>query len=123
MKSFLSSKGIRVTDIELLTKYYIDEAKSFTYRIAIKPEDFDKALKADVWPHRVAVRLFRQKRQQPEQNWSLPTSGKRGSSIDHNRRSRNPGTNIDIAQSDTDGFHLETQNRFDAQGFEPEVFN
>ena len=62
LKSFLISKGLRVTEIELLTNFRREEARSFTYRIAIKADDYEKALNADVWPHRVGVRLFRNKR-------------------------------------------------------------
>ena len=60
LKEFLESNGIKVTDIELLTNFP-DEVRSFTYRVAIKPEDFEKALTPDVWPYRVGVRHYKNK--------------------------------------------------------------
>ena len=62
LKNFLTSKGLQITDIELLTKFHINEARSFTYRIAIKPEDYKKAFNPRIWPHRVAVRLLKNKK-------------------------------------------------------------
>ena len=62
LKSFLISKGLRVSGVELLTSFRIEEARSFTYRVSIKAADYEKALNADVWLHRVGVRLYRNKR-------------------------------------------------------------
>ena len=49
-------------EIELLTQH--PEARTNTFKITIKPSDYDKAMNPDVWPYRVGVRLFRQKRAQ-----------------------------------------------------------
>jgi hypothetical protein len=69
LKEFIVSKGINVTEIELLANHKV-EARSFSYRIAIKPADYEKALKPDVWPYRVGVRLYKPK-SRVEKTWKL----------------------------------------------------
>ena len=120
LKSYLISRGIQVTDIELLTKFFINESKSYTYRIAIKPEDYEKALVPEIWPHRVGVRLFKQKRVQQDQNWN-PVQGQNLSQQD-NISSRK---SLPVVNQPLENTPLETRNRFDIPGFadEIEVFN
>ena len=66
LKEFIVNKGINVVEIELLTQH--PEARTNTFRIAIKPSDYDRAMNPDVWPYRVGVRIFRQKRAQHSWN-------------------------------------------------------
>ena len=65
-----------VVDIELLTTH--PEARTNTFKIGIKPSDFDKAMSPDVWPYRVGVRMFKQKRTQ--NTWSSQ-AGRTGGNI------------------------------------------
>ena len=127
LKEFIVSKGINVTEIELLTNHK-EEARSFSYRIAIKPSDYDKALKPDVWPYRVGVRLFKPKRWQPKENsWNQQSSQTGGNINDprrnigaqHEQRSRPQQTG---AHALNNGY-IDTQNRYVVSGFAPEVFN
>ena len=60
LKQFISSKGISVTDVKKLTTF--QGARTNTFKVCIKASDYDKALKPEVWPLRVVVRLFRPKR-------------------------------------------------------------
>ena len=78
LKEFIVTKGIPVVDIELLTSH--PEARTNTYRIAIKASDFDRAMCPDVWPYRVGVRMFKHKRNQ--NNWSSQ-AGQTGGNIQH----------------------------------------
>ena len=42
LRTFLIGKGLQVTDIELLTTFYIEQARSFTYRIVSKQKTMRK---------------------------------------------------------------------------------
>ena len=66
LKEFIESKGINVTDIELLS--LAPERRTNTFRVAIKVADYDKALNPDVWPYRVGVRRYRPQR--TKSNWA-----------------------------------------------------
>ena len=129
IKEFLEQKGIHVTDIELLTKFFINESKSYTYRIAIRPSDYELALKPESWPFRVSVRLFRNKRRQQEESSWDQQSRRSGGNIHANV---NPLTqhNGVIRRSDQRNVPeapefspIVVNNRFDTPGFEQEVFN
>ena len=63
VSNWLATKGVEVKDYKLLTTS--DEARSLTFKITIKPEDYDRATQdAMFWPYRVGVRLFKNKRNQ-----------------------------------------------------------
>merc|ERR1712179_510956 len=55
-----------VTDVKKLTTY--EHARTNTFKVCIKATDYDKAIRPEVWPLRVGVRLFRPKR--TSQNWA-----------------------------------------------------
>ena len=125
--NFLVSKGLQVTEVELLTNFKRDEARSFTYRVAIKPEDFDKALSPDVWPHRVSVRLFRNKRRTEPLSW--PQQVRQTGDIEASSRMnsqpfwKRPTVRQPQHVQQNVNSPISTQNRFVANGFEPEVVN
>ena len=50
----------------MLTTY--EHARTNTFKVCIKATDYDKAIRPEVWPLRVGVRLFRPKR--TSQNWA-----------------------------------------------------
>ena len=127
LKEFIVSKGIQVTDIELLTNHKV-EARYYSYRIAIKAADYDKALQPEVWPYRVGVRLFKPKRFQPSQNsWSQQSSQTGGNVMNQSRANgntdRRTGQQQPTVPQPMDDGQLDTQNRYVAAGFESEVFN
>ena len=132
MKFFQISRPILIAHelcIELLTNFRREEARSFTYRIAIKAADYEKALNADVWPHRVGVRLFRNKRNfMNPGSWSSQ-SGQTGGNVLTSReeyqnlmsaRSTNSLVNINQPSRSES---LAVQNRFVTPGFATEVLN
>ena len=128
LKQFIISKGINVTDIELLTAYKKEEARSYSYRIAIKPEDYEKALKPDVWPYRVGVRLYKQKRlNNQNQSWSQQSGQTGGNILEQNRNNRNSQNRKyekhTMPTSAMNDGYLDVQNRYVVPGFEAEVFN
>ena len=53
---FVQSKGISVTNVELLTQH--PEARTNTFEVVIKPADYEKAMNPEVWPYRVGVRHY-----------------------------------------------------------------
>ena len=128
LKEFIVSKGINVTDIELLTNHKA-EARSFSYRIAIKPADYEKALQPDVWPYRVSVRLYKPKRWQPQQtSWNQQSSQTGGNVQDQRRTNREQnerrhGPQQQFGAQAVNNVYADTQNRFNVPGFAPEVFN
>ena len=82
LKEFIENKGVEVVEIELLTQFP-EAARTFTYRIAIKPRDYDKAMNPDVWPYRVGVRIYKPKRIQ--NSWSNQSS-QTGGNVDHSQQ-------------------------------------
>ena len=127
LKEFIVSKGIKVTDMELLTTHKT-EARSFSYRIAIKPEDYDKALQQDARPYRVGVRIYKPKRRQQQQNsWNQQSSQTGGNIMDQTRNNRSykdrrPG-HQQMETSNVNRSYLDTHNRYEVPGFAPEVLN
>ena len=132
LKDFIMSKGIKVTDIELLTNFHKEESRSYTYRIAIKPEDYEKALNPEVWPYRVGVRPFKQKRNQYQQNSWQQQSGQAGGNVmmsqGNNQRRNQPSGMMNQPSFQPSGTaasssQLDTSNRYVVSGFETEVSN
>ena len=77
LKQFIVSKGIAVTDVTKLTTFA--GARTNTFKVCIKASDYDKALKPEVWPLRVGVRLFRPKRTDNQgQSWSQQSASSGG---------------------------------------------
>ena len=66
LKDFIVTKGINKVAVDLLTTH--PDARTNTFKIVIKASDFEKAMCPDVWPYRVGVRMFKQKRTQ--NTWS-----------------------------------------------------
>ena len=66
---FLKGKGIDVVAVETLTKdEVLSQVRTKTFKITVKPNQYEAALKPEVWPYRVAVRHYRAPRRQ-ESNW------------------------------------------------------
>ena len=119
------SKGIDVKDIKKLTTF--EGARTNTFKVCIKASDYDKALKPEVWPLRVGVRLFRPKRtfDGKPSPWAQQ-SAKSGGNIqaqattDHN--SSNPPVSENVATSvitplvTTPATPVTTSNRFSLLG-------
>ena len=123
LKDFLEANGVWVKEIELLTNYP-DEVRAFTYRVAINPEDYEKSLSPDVWPYRVGVRLYKNKRRQFENSWERQ-SGQRGGIIHqpHQNTTRQSQSQSNRTTRLSSESPVITRNRFDVNGFETEVYN
>ena len=120
----MTSRGLRVTDIELLTKFRIEECRSYTYRVAIKAEDYDKALDPRVWPHRVGIRIFKNKRTQTDLLSQNQQSNRNQGINNHNGvETSTPVGPASSQPSLTVNTPLEVRNRFVAAGFASEVTN
>ena len=130
-KDFIASKGIDVTDIELISN--APERRTNTFRVSIKASDYEKAMKPEVWPYRVGVRRFIPKR--PKGDWASQSSQSGGNvRVDYGRDRQGNGDHAGGARQhrggynqprhDTRGgqyaqsaphieeFHVDTQNRF-----------
>ena len=128
MGNFLVSKGIQVTEVELLTSFRKEEARSFTYRVTIRPEDYDKALCPDVWPHRVSVRLFSNKRRNGPLSWAQQSSQSNSNASNFEETPRPSWRRSNVRQQPpqpqlVEASPISTQNRFLTTGFETEVVN
>ena len=130
LKEFIVARGINVTDIELLTNHFKEESRSFTYRIAIKAEDYEKALKPDVWPYRVGVRPYKAKRSQQQQNSWQYQSGHAGGNMrmeETGQKNFQPAGNVAPKRTETTEAQgaqgLDLSNRYVANGFSSKVFN
>ena len=71
LTEFLKGKGINPVEVEMLTKAeVVNEVRTLTFRVAVKPEEYEKALKPEVWPYRVAVRHYKApKRERTAGSW------------------------------------------------------
>ena len=58
-----SSKGLDILECNKVS--HVD-ARTQSFRIKVKAEDYDKALNGDTWPYRVRVRVYRHFRQRDE---------------------------------------------------------
>ena len=89
---FLKGKGIDVVSVETLTKdEVLSQVRTKTFKITVKPSQYEAALKPEVWPYRVAVRHYRAPRRQ-DTTWN-DQSGRTGGQIDRSdqgQRQRQP---------------------------------
>ena len=71
LKDFLVGKGITPVEVEMMTKpEVVNDVRTLTFRVAVKPADYEAALKPEVWPYRVAVRHYRApRRERQEGTW------------------------------------------------------
>ena len=71
LSAFLVGKGINPVEVVMLTKpEVINEVRTLTFRVAVKPEEYEAALKPEVWPYRVAVRHFKApRRERSDGSW------------------------------------------------------
>ena len=70
LSDFLKANGIDVVQVETLTKdEVLSQVRTKTFKVTVKPEQYEDALKPDIWPLRVAVRHFRQAKQSRDKNW------------------------------------------------------
>ena len=81
LKEFLVLKGIDVVAVETLTRdEVLPNVRTKTFKVTVKPAQYEKALDPDVWPYRVAVRHYRQPKRQ-DSTWS-GQSGRTGGQVD-----------------------------------------
>ena len=77
---FLKGKGIEAVAVETLTKdEVLSQVRTKTFKVTVKPSQYEAALKPEVWPYRVAVRHFRAPRRQ-DTNWG-DQSGRSGGRV------------------------------------------
>ena len=92
LKEFLVGKGITPVEVVMLTKpEVINEVRTLTFRVAVKPEQYEEALKPEVWPYRVAVRHFKApRRERTEANWQ-GQSERSGGQVNREQSAGNAG--------------------------------
>ena len=67
LKNFVCKKGLEVKTCSLLTNLERNpEARSHTFKMTIKSEDYEKSKDGSFWPYRVYVRLFKNFRDKKE---------------------------------------------------------
>ena len=114
LKDFLEDKGIKVAEIECMT--YHPDARTNTFRVAIDIADYEKALNAEVWPYRVAVRPFRPARKDRDQRSMEAQFGRSGGIFHNHRRHEQQNNKQNLNQnkhSQQQSEVIVTSNRFD----------
>ena len=53
---YMKTKGLDVRECSLLTKW--ENARSLTFKFAVKPRDLERIREPSLWPHGVSVRRF-----------------------------------------------------------------
>ena len=64
LKEFLEGNGVKVEAVECLTVFHLETARTKTFKVTVKSTEYDKVMNPNVWPYRVGVRHFKQKRSQ-----------------------------------------------------------
>ena len=65
IKTFMTdSKGLELLECEKVSHV---EARTSSFRVQVRAQDYDKAMEADTWPYRVRVRPYRHFRKHQEQ--------------------------------------------------------
>lgn len=93
LKDFLIGRGITPVEVEMLTKpEVLDDVRTITFRVAVKPADYEAALKPDVWPYRVAVRHYRApRRDRAGGSWQAQSERTGGQISTEDRRNQSRG--------------------------------
>ena len=64
IKTFMfDSKGLQLLECQKVSH---QEARTSSFRIQVKAQDYDKAMQGETWPYRVRVRPYRHFRQRQE---------------------------------------------------------
>ena len=95
LKDFLIGRGITPVEVEMLTKPEIlNDVRTITFRVAVKPADYEAALKPEVWPYRVAVRHYRApRRDRAGGSWQAQSEKTGGQISTEDRRNQSRGWN------------------------------
>ena len=89
LRDFLVGKGITPVEVVMLTKpEVLNDVRTLTFRIAVKPADYEAALKPEVWPYRVAVRHYRAPRRERSEGTWQAQSGRSGGNINRDQGRR-----------------------------------
>ena len=92
LKSFLERKNIQVLECINLTTY--DQARTHCYKVTIKAAEYEKAIKPDVWPYRVGVRLFKQFREKRDDQPPSWNAQQRPQNTNRSQPLAQPGTPV-----------------------------
>ena len=112
LSEFVKGKGINVVNIEKLTRDEVD-SRTNTFKVIIKLEDYEKAMKPDIWPYRVGIRHYWPPRRQQGLSWEQQTNG-------HSRQSRqNQYLHPNYQQRQQQPFSIELKNRYQALADNP----
>jgi hypothetical protein len=57
VSKWIEEQGIKVSDCVLLTKY--EQARTFSFKVTINANDYEKSQDPSMWPYRVKVRPYR----------------------------------------------------------------
>ena len=124
LMEFVQSKGISVTNVELLTQH--PEARTNTFKVVIKPADYEKAMNPEVWPYRVGVRHYKAPRRKEGMSWNEQSKqagggqhsqggsgngGNQANNLSHNQQNRQQRNQN---QNRPSSFNLDLQNRYQA---------
>ena len=92
LSDFLKGRGIDAVAVETLTKdEVLSQVRTKTFKVTVKPSQYEAALKPEVWPYRVAVRHYRAPRRQ-DTTWGDQSSRAGGhiNNAEQVSRSRQP---------------------------------
>ena len=69
------SKGLDLLECQKVSH---EEARTSSFRIQVKAEDYDRAMLGETWPYRVRVRPYRHFRQRQEAGGQFGAAASRG---------------------------------------------
>ena len=83
LKEFLKDKGIDAVAVETLTKdEVLPNVRTKTFKVTVRPAQYENALNPEVWPYRVGVRHFRAPRRPDREGTWSNQSGRTGGLVD-----------------------------------------
>ena len=107
LREFLKDKGVDAVALETLTKdEVLPNVRTKTFKITVKPAQYEKALDPAVWPYRVGVRHFRApRRTDREGSWSNQ-SGRTGGLVERRDHAGGQGAGTQPGAHGSSGQHL-----------------
>ena len=120
LMEFVQSKGISVTNVELLTQH--PEARKNTFKVVIKPADYEKAMNPQVWPYRVGVRHYKAPQRKEGMSWNEQAKQAGGGQVD-SQGGNHGGGNVANQANRQSHNQQNRQQRYRANQNRPSPFN
>ena len=120
LTDYLKNKGLNILKCELLTTK-VELARTLSFKVTIKADDFEKAKNPNIWPYRVVVRKFVNFRRREVDEFAPQGNQVRGvHRLEQGQHAHQAGPGHVQPHQAEHGTPTSVHNRFDVQGFREE---